>query len=259
MTPDELHQAIAADPRLAKHIAHVRISARRKTLGMAMSPGDDGITLQVPADATPDEVLRLLSKNRDRIGAMLLKAKQCVPDHPVKELVNGEGFLWLGHSNRLRLVDNPTETVRRVNDYGHWFELDRTTKAARPLIDWYIREGTAWLQEEAVQLWSRMAPRRAMPTVQAGNIGRTRWGKHDGRAGRDEVTIAWQAFQLAPSLVCHALGHELTHAAMPGGRPHGPEFWRAFERAEVGARQTERRLNEEGRHIWMGDVRQASR
>ncbi|WP_053751958.1 YgjP-like metallopeptidase domain-containing protein [Streptomyces sp. MMG1533] len=260
VTAEAIREALATDPRLAKHVTHIQISARRKTLGMAMSPGDDGITLQVPADATPGEVLRLLSKNRDRIGVMLNKAKKCVPGHPVKTFIGGEGFLWLGRSARLRLVDNPDVKLRHASGYGtgYWFELDSTAvpNAATTFIDWYIREGTAWIQVEAEQIWSRMAPRRPMPTVKVGNIGRTRWGKHDGRPGRDDVTIAWQTLQLDPPLVRHVLTHELTHATRPGGTSHGPEFWRTFERAEVDARQTARRLDEEGRHIWMGDVRQ---
>lgn len=262
MTSEDLLRALAADPSLAKHIARVQISARRKTLGLAMNPGDAGITVQAPADATPAEILRLLSKNRLRIGAMLNKAKKCVPNHPVKTFVNGEGFLWMGRSARLRLLDNPDATLRRASGYGtgYWFVMDRTAipRGAKTFIDWYIREGNAWLQTEAQQLWSRTAPFRPMPTVQAGNIGRTRWGKHDGRDGRDDVTIAWQTFQLPPSLVRHVLAHELTHAARPGGTPHGPEFWRSFERIEIGARQTARRLHEEGRHLWMGDTLQGA-
>ncbi|MGW2223811.1 YgjP-like metallopeptidase domain-containing protein [Streptomyces formicae] len=260
VTAEAIREAIATDARLAKHVAHIQISARRKTLGMTMNPGDEGITLQVPTDTTPAEVLRLLSENRDRIGAMLVKAKRYVPDHPVKTFVNGEGFLWLGRSARLCLLDNPDVMLRRASGYGtgYWFEMDRTAipRGAKTFIDWYSREGTAWLQTEAQQLWSRVAPFRPMPTVRAANIGRTRWGKHDGRDGRDDVTIAWQTFQLPPSLVRHVLAHELTHAARPGGAVHGPEFWRAFERTEIGARQTARRLDEEGRHVWMGDVGQ---
>lgn len=260
VTADEVREALSADDRLARHVARVQISARRKTLGMTMKPGDAGITLQVPADATPEEVIRLLSKNRDRIGALLNKANECVPDHPVKEFVGGEGFLWLGRSARLRLVNGPDVTLRHASGYGtgYWFELDRTTvpNAVKAFVDWYSREGTAWIQTEARQIWSRMAPRRPMPTVKVANIGRTRWGKHVQRPGqeRDEVTLAWQTFQLTPTLVRHVLTHELTHATRPGGASHGPEFWRTFERAEIDARQTARRIDEEGRHIWMGDV-----
>jgi predicted metal-dependent hydrolase len=261
VTAAEVREAIDAESRLARHVTNIQISTRRKTLGIAMSPGEAGITVQVPADSAPDDVVRLLMKNLDRIGAMLNKAKRCVPDHPVKEFVGGEGFLWLGRSARLRLVDNADVVLHHASGYGtgYWFELDRTavTNGARTFIDWYSREGTTWLQTEAEQIWSRMAPRQPMPTVKAGNIGRARWGKHVQRPGQDpdEVTIAWQTFQLVPAQIHHILTHELVHATRPGGTAHGPEFWRTFERAEIGARENARRLNEDGRHIWMGDVR----
>jgi predicted metal-dependent hydrolase len=261
VTADELREAIDAESRLARHVASIKISHRRKTLGMAMSPGDSGITVQVPADSTPGEVVRLLLKNLDRIGAMLNRTKRCVPDHPVKEFVGGEGFLWLGRSARLRLVDNADVPLRHASGYGtgYWFELDRAhvPNAAKTFINWYGREGTAWIQMEARQIWSRLAPRLPMPTVKVGNIGRTRWGKHVQRPGqdRDEVTLAWQTFQLTPVLIRHVLTHELAHATRPGGTAHGPEFWRIFNRAEIEARENARRLKEAGRHIWMGDTR----
>lgn len=263
-TEEAIRAAIASDEQLSKRISRIQVSARRRTLGMAMSPGDDGITLQVPADATPADILRALSKSRDRIGAMLLKARACAPDHPVKRMVGGEGFLWLGRSKRLRLVDDALQPVRSVDDYGHvtnlgrWLEVDRTAlrHGAKPVVDWYSREGTVWLQEQVRRIWPRMTFDRPMPAVTAGNIGRSRRGKHTARADVDEIVIAWQTFQLSPKLVRHVLNHELTHASRPGGKAHGPEFWRAFERAEIGASQTARLVNEEGRHIWMGDILQ---
>lgn len=258
---DAIRAALAADPQLAGRIARIQVSTRRKSLGLAMRPGDSGITLQAPSFLAPDEVYRLVSKNRDRIGSMLLKAKECVPDRPVKEFVNGEGFLWLGRSKRLRLVDSAPEQVCSVDDHGcvtstgRWLQVDRASlrHGSKTFIDWYGREGTPWLQEHARYIWSRMSA-RPMPTVRAGDIGRTRWGKHTARGDAGEIVIAWQTLQLSPSLVRHVLTHELTHATRPQGTSHGPEFWRVFERAETGARQTVRLLNEEGRHVWMGDA-----
>ncbi|MDX3694699.1 DUF45 domain-containing protein [Streptomyces europaeiscabiei] len=268
-TAEAVRSALDADPRLTAQVATIKISTRRKTVGMTIRPGESGITLHVPATRNPDDVIALLAANRHRIGSMLVKAKENIPEIPVKELVNGSGFLLLGQSNRLRLVDNPVETVRHVDDHGNisergtwrgrWLELDRSAlrHGAKPLIDWYIREGAAWLEGQAEPLWRRMSGgRRPMPAVRAANIGRTRWGVHEGNPNpvNDEIRIAWQAFQLRPALVRHILTHEFVHALRPGGRAHGPEFWRAFERAETGARRTQRELHQQGRSVWMGDI-----
>lgn len=257
---EAVHTALTADGRYAQYIHQVKVSTRRKTLGMSIAPGDPGLTVHVPADATPDEVVKLLAKNSHRLGGMLVKARQYVPDHPVKELVNGAGFLWLGRSKRLRIVDGAAEPVRAVDDQGavtligRWLEIDRTVlrQGAKPITDWYIREGTAWLQQEVAQHWTRMTADQSVPTVHVDDIGRKRWGVYDGHT--HHVRIAWQTFQLSVPLVRHVLVHELTHAVVPYGKPHGPEFWRAFERARTGARQEAGHLHEAGRHVWMGDI-----
>ncbi|MFI9040934.1 YgjP-like metallopeptidase domain-containing protein [Streptomyces sp. NPDC053726] len=260
LTAAEMTEAIATDGQFTRHVAEVRVSVRRKTLGMTIHPGDEGITLHVPADMQPDEVIRLLSRNRDRLGALLLKARAYAPNDPVKELVGGTGFLWLGRSKRLRLVDEAPEAVRAVDDngtstpLGRWLELDRAhlRYGAKPLIDWYIQGGTAWLQREAPYLWTAMAGRRPMPAVRAADIGRKRWGVHDGTT--HTIRLAWQTFQLPAPLARHVLTHELTHALVTQGKPHGPEFWRAFERTHPGAQEEARHLHDEGRHVWMGDI-----
>lgn len=259
-TAAALRQALTEHPLLAQHIAHIHASSRRKTLGMSIKPGEQGITVHVPAGITPAEVVNLLSRNRERIGALLIKANRCAPDTPVKELVNGSGFLWLGRSKRLRLTAGTPGAVRAVDDFGtvttlgRWLQLDPASRdrGERPVIDWYIREGAAWVQPEAEHLWRRVTVDRPLPTVRVADIGRKRWGVHDGRT--DTIRIAWQVFQLSPRLVRHVLVHELVHATRPPGKPHGPGFWRQFEAATPGAQQEQQELTEAGRHIWMGDI-----
>lgn len=255
---------LAADQHIGRYIAQVKISERRKTFGLSMKPGDAGVTvhLSVRDAARPDVVLKTLRGNSHRIGAMLLKARKNAPDTPSKELVNGSGFLWLGRSKRLRLVDGPAAPVVSVFDdgtpdiLGRWLELDRAAvpQGERSLIDWYVNEGTRWLRgdPETEYLWRRISGTRAAPTVRVADIGRTRWGLY--RPHRHEVSIAWQTFQLSVPLVRHVLTHELVHAVRPAGTPHGPEFWRRFERARPGARQEQRELTERGKTVWMGDV-----
>ncbi|MFI1703011.1 YgjP-like metallopeptidase domain-containing protein [Streptomyces griseoruber] len=246
--------ALEKDSQLTQYVHQVKVSARRKTLGMSIKPGDPGITLHVPVGTAADTVIGTVAGNIDRLVSLIGKAREHAPDHPPKELVNGSGFLWLGRSDRLKIVDHALVPLERAHTGQWWFLLSRNVLplGARPFIDWYVREGTGWISQEAPSMWSRMAGDRPMPTVRAADIGGHRWGVY--HSGKHEVRIAWQTFQLRPALVRHVLAHEFTHALVRVGKPHGPEFWRAFERGHIGARQEARQLDEEGRRVWMGDL-----
>jgi predicted metal-dependent hydrolase len=253
----ELLAVIQGDDRLAPYITQVRVSARRKTFGMSITPGEEGATVAVPESMAdrPDFVLKVLRGNIHRLVAMVVKAREHAPDTSARELVNGEGFLWLGRSRRLRLVDDAAVPLRLVNDgHGGWLHLDRQAAklGTRPFIDWYVKEGAAWLAQNTTGMWSRVGGAAEAPVIRAADIGARRWGTYDGR--RHEVRIAWQTFQLPPNMIRHVLTHELVHASRPGGKPHGPEFWRRFECAWPGCREDMRRLNETGRSVWMGDL-----
>ncbi|MGW7504404.1 YgjP-like metallopeptidase domain-containing protein [Streptomyces albidoflavus] len=260
-TAHELRVALVDDLDVAGYICDVKVSARRRTLGWTMKPGDRGITAHAPAGITPEVFLRAHQENRHRLAKLLDKGLSLAPTGPVaKELVPGEGFLWLGRSARLRIVDNATQPlVQNTDGHGTWLELARPAVAhgARPFIKWYCVEGTPWLREKAPHIWSRLAPnspnkRMRMPRIVVEDIGRARWGVY--HMNKHLVRIAWQTLQLPPHLVEHVLTHELTHATWPAGKPHGPEFWQAFTRARTAAREEHSELNEVGRSIWHGDI-----
>ncbi|MFE4309154.1 YgjP-like metallopeptidase domain-containing protein [Streptomyces sp. NPDC056891] len=249
-----VHTAIADEPTLAQYVHEVKVSERRRTLGMTVKPGDPGITVHVPTGIPAQQVVALLTKNRERIAAMLLRSRRYVPDHPVRKLVGGEGFLWLGRSARLRIVDNAEVPVARQGHSWMLLSRDARSQGGKPLIDWYIREGQAWINQfdEAQYWWRRLGTDRPLPAIHVTNIGRTRWGAYDGAT--NTVRLAWQTFQLPPQLVRHVLVHEFIHATGVTGPPHGPTFWRAFERARIGVQQEVQQLNELGCRLWMGDT-----
>lgn len=258
-TADRIGAAIAASDVLDDFTVNVRVSARRRTLGVTVEPGGDTLTVAVPADADPDDITAGLERMRDRLAAAVTRARKVAPLTPVKELVDGASFDWLGVPTRLRLLDGDAAVQRVHTNSGPWFHVGRDLldrHGARPLIRWYCTEGTAWLEAQARELWPRMArPGAQPPALRVAGIGRKRWGKYE--PDRHTATLAWQILQVRPALARYLVVHELAHATRPGGRPHGPEFWRAAERGMTGAREARRRLEQEGRSVWMGDIQSA--
>lgn len=250
---DQVRAIAAEDEFLRAFDVAVQVSARRKYIAWAIAPGAAGITIAVPAGKDPEEVRRVLVAERARLARHVAQERGTVPPQPAKVLRDGESFLWLGREVRLCLVggEGPAAGERAAAD--GWLTVSRHAvelRGAQPVIDWYVREGTAWAVAEAAQWWPRMSSGR-LPDVRVADIGRSRWGKYDPRAHR--VSVSWRAVQLPYVLASHVLLHELTHATRPAGTSHSSCFWHAFDRVRPGAREEQRRLHRQG-SVWMGDV-----
>ena len=258
LTPTALRAALTeADPELAPLIGPIKVSARRKTLGWSLKPGEPAVTLQVPAHVPVPALVHTARENRHRIAAMLREGKRRAPvGPPTKQLVDGTGFLWLGENVRLRIVQQAPSPLRLVSGEGRgrFLELTRpaVSRGARPFIDWYSREGTRWMRQEAVRLWPLLTSSTPMPEVMVGNIGQTRWGVY--HPNKHLVRVSWRALQFPPTFARLVLLHELVHASQPGGKPHGPQFWRRFESVQPGAKAAQRNLQEAGYALWRGDI-----
>jgi predicted metal-dependent hydrolase len=252
-TAEQISAAVTADGVLDGFTVAVRISDRRRSLNVTVEPGGTTLTVALPAAADPEHVIAGLRRMRPKIAARVVRARENAPDFHVPALIDGAGFTWLGRPLRLRTLDGRTPAARVAERLHVGREL-LTRQGAKPIIRWYCAQGTTWLEQEAPDLWSRlMPPKTPLPVLRVADIGHKRWGKYE--PARHRVTLAWQTMQLRPSLARYVLGHELAHATRPPGAAHGPQFWRVTERVIPHARQEQRRLTQEGRTVWMGDIR----
>lgn len=261
IAPAGLRAAIAdADPKVAALIGPIEGNARRKRVGWSLRPGEPAVTLRVPLDKPNDAIVRIVLANRHRIAQTLLEGQRRAPQGtPVKQLVDGTGFAFLGENVCLRIVDQATVPLRLVSGTGRgrFLELARPAlrHGAKPFIDWYSREGTRWAQQEAATLWRLLGSNLPMPQVVVTDIGKTRWGVYTGGDRKHLVRISWRTLQLPPTYARLVLLHELVHATRPAGTSHGPQFWRRFEASRPGARRDQRTLQKELSHqIWEGEI-----
>ncbi|CPV59715.1 M48 family metallopeptidase [Mycobacteroides abscessus] len=205
---------------------------------------DGSLWLKAAPDIERAELEQFLGSKRDWIYRKLAEKEAFATEPVTKELVNGEGYLYLGRSHQLRIVNTDDHRVR-LQRGRLILPQSLAGSGHHQIIDWYRATGSAWLKPRA-KAWSvrlRVDPQ----SVEIADLG-YKWGSAlpSGR-----VRIHWATMQLRPSLVEYVLAHELAHLREPH---HGPAFWQLLGRAMPDFDQRKSALAEAGASIWMGIV-----
>jgi predicted metal-dependent hydrolase len=210
---------------------------------------DGSVLLAVPVDADVEEIIETLLANMDRVARAVRRRTAVGAEHPMKELVDGEHFSYLGRSYRLRLVEEPEARVRLVNG---WLELpvgEGALGGKRAIINWYTARGERWCKEHVSALASRAGASVSSVTVR--DLG-GRWGE---RRADDSIALHWAVMQMSPPLIELVLAHELTHLKTAR---HSPAFREQLAMLVPGLEALERQLTVEGQAAWLGHVREVA-
>jgi len=202
----------------------LRRSSRRKSIGITVDR-DGTLLLHAPIDCPMDAIERTARQQQSWIYAKLARKQVLTHERPVKEIVSGEGFLYLGRSYRLLLV--PPSDVKdatpplRLQGGRFMLRRDEIDQADEHFIAWYAAHGGEWLERHVRILAQQIGvtPRG----IDVRDLGH-QWGlcAPDGR-----VAFHWRTLQFPPRIIMYIIVHELAHLLEPN---HGPEFWRCIAR-----------------------------
>ena len=203
---------------------------------------DGSLRLRAAGDVATAELTQFLASKRDWVYRKLAE-KEVLQHKPVaKEFVDGEGFLYLGRSHRLKLTDD--DRLVRLERGRLVLPRSRSDVGQDQLIAWYQRCGEAWLRPR-VGSWAERL-RVAPCGIEVADLGR-KWGS--ATAGR-RVRIHWATLQLSPPLVDYVLAHELAHLREAH---HGPAFWQLLGRIMPNYDEKKAELARVGAGLWFGD------
>lgn len=204
---------------------------------------DGSLRLLAAEDVATEELRRFLASKREWVYRKLAEKEALQYESVTKELVDGEGFFYLGRSHRLKLV----ETGDSIRLERGRLALPRHLLGARDaaIIGWYRRCGETWLRPRAGS-WTERLRIDDMP-IEVADLGR-KWGS--ATAGR-RVRIHWATLQLPPAFVEYVLVHELAHLLEAH---HGPAFWRLLGRVMPDYEERKRELARRGARLWFGET-----
>lgn len=222
----------------------VVVRPRRRTLGIEIQE-DGGVLFAVPPDADPQAVAEAVRSRLPRLADEVERRRRGGGE-PVKELVGGASFAYLGRRHRLKVV--AAKPGGRVRLHQGWLELPDTgspRQGARLIAEWYAARGGRWVAARAAPLAERTGVTPGEVTVR--DLG-GRWGacEPDG-----SIALHWALMQLPPSLVDLVLVHELTHLKVSA---HGAAFRRRMRMVLGDLEPLERRFAEAEPALWRGAV-----
>lgn len=198
----------------------VQRSARRRTMQITVER-DGQLVLSAPPQVDEARLRAFVQEKRFWIYTKLAEKDRLQRRVPRKEFVDGEGFLYLGRSHRLKLVDEQDVPLRLA---GGRFCLrrDAMSAAREHFIRWYGERARAWLASRVAEYRSRMEVAPAGVKVQ--DLG-YRWGS----CGKgDWLYFHWKAILLPARIAEYVVVHEIAHLHEPH---HTPAFWLRVERA----------------------------
>ena len=197
----------------------VHRSGRRGTLQITVERSGE-LAVLAPQCASDAELVGFIREKLLWIHTKIEEKARLQHKAPVKEFVDGEGFLYLGKSYRLRLVDDQFADLSLTN--GRFLlRRNKLPRARETFIAWYMRNAQRWFSTKVEEQAQRMGVRVSAVKIQ--DLG-FRWGS---LSLDQSVQFHWKAALLPPRIAEYIVVHELAHASHP---THTPAYWQLVER-----------------------------
>jgi predicted metal-dependent hydrolase len=216
----------------------VQRSTRRRTLQITVER-DGALVLSAPTGVDEQRLRAFVQAKRFWIYTKLAEKDRLQREVPPKAFVGGEGFLYLGRSQRLKLVPQQDAPLKLVA--GRFcLRADAVDDGRAHFIRWYSDRAKPWLAQRVAAYASRMEVAPAGVKVQ--DLG-YRWGS----CGKgDWLYFHWKTIFLPARIAEYVVVHEMAHLHEPH---HTPAFWTRVERAMPDFLQRKAWLAERGMEV----------
>lgn len=178
---------------------------------------DGSISLALPLEATEREVEEFVKSKSFWLYTKLTEKEELRHKAiPKKQFVNGEGFLYLGRSYRLKIDKNIDYPVQLKQGRFVMSSTD-IDEAQSYLVKWYKKKAQKWLE-------ARLEDFKNQISVQPENLHIRDLGYRWGSCSRNkDLYFHWKIILLPKSLIDYVLVHELMHLIEP---EHNEDFWK---------------------------------
>ena len=231
--------------RTREDLAYTVMRSDRRSLGLTIER-NGVIVVRVPHGSTRYEIERFVSEKGIWIQQKLNEKELVNREGPKREFVNGQGFLYLGRSYRLRYVNRSQGSKvqgpvngRALRLRHGYFDLDeREEQNARShFVSWYTRSTEEMLRKRIPRYDKRVGVE--VEKVRVTNLGH-RWASHSRNGA---INFNWRSVMTPIWVLDYILVHEMVHMIE---RKHSIRFWQLISRVIPDYEEHVRWLRENG-------------
>ena len=190
------------------------IRSRRKTIALQVSH-DARLIVRVPYSISEKLIKKVIHEKRLWILKKQEQAKEKYKKVYSKEFVNGEGFLFLGNSYKLYIVDN-CEFSLIFNNENFFLSKKFLNKAKDVFIKWYKEQSYKKFLER-VEFYSKVSG-ITYNKLKITNA-RKRWGSCSVKGN---LNFTWRLIMAPLQVIDYVIVHELVHIKE---KNHSKNFW----------------------------------
>jgi len=209
--------------KMYKDIIYALSRSERKTASIYIER-DGKVAVLVPSTLTDRQIEGLIESKRRWIYTSLAEWRDLNATRVQRSFVNGEGFLYLGRSYRLRLVEAQDKPLVLKDGY---FCLRHDGRAAgdegfdEAFKEFYRSKGMDRIPR-------RVAVYQAKMGVEAGQVRvldlKNRWASCSSKGN---LNFHWRCMMAPPTIIDYIAVHELAHLNHPN---HTQAFWNEVDK-----------------------------
>lgn len=217
--------------------------SNRKSMGISIER-DGAVMVKIPHQAELNDIEKFIYEKKIWIYQKLAQKKALNRERPKREFVNGQGFLYLGKSYRLKFIDDALRSQKSpkaapLRLWRSYFELAESERAnaRESFISWYKKQIKK-------QLKARMPRYDKRIGVTVKNIRILDLGHRWASCGRNGIiNFNWRSVMAPIWVFDYILVHEMVHLIE---RAHSDRFWRLVARVIPDYEEHALWLNENG-------------
>ncbi|GAB4111969.1 MAG: M48 family metallopeptidase [Candidatus Caldatribacteriota bacterium] len=189
------------------------IRSKRKTIALQITD-DATLVVRAPFETSEQTIKKVVTKHIDWIEKKKNEVLSRNPKFLRKEFVNGEGFLYLGKSYKLYIVNEQGATL--IFNNGFFLLKDYQPMALQLFINWYkerayekISERVEWYAKKRGFVFNKINITNAYK----------RWGSCSPKGN---LNFPWRLIMAPLPVIDYAIVHELVHLEE---KNHTKIFW----------------------------------